>query len=538
MASKYYKDGYDCIIIGSALAGMASALRLSKYGLKNILILERQSMPGGVSNSFVRNGIELEASLHEISGISSEMHPLAVRNFLKEFNVDVEWIKCPIAYKYVEPGFECTIHSGEGGDYEIPIQDIIKAVGDDEEHSLYQKLYTCFKDINDVFNSVWGFSSGRVFDITLYPSYLSLMRSFNYSTDEVLDTYDFPPIVKRILLAYWCYLGNEPKNLPYVLYCCLIADYIGHGAYTCKKTSHELSMKMLDACRKRGIQVEFNQEVEKIHVKDNHVIGVSLKDGSMIHSNYVVCGAYPQKVYNSMIEPKKETPKKAFKLLNSRDISMSVFSVIMVLDKSSEELGLDSYMTFYAPIGLDFDKIIKSYHSQGDFKYYTSVCMNKLNENCSPKGTCVYSITALPYPDSFKDVNEYNYDEVKHKIASQLIECESERLGFQIKDHIKEIEFITPITIAHISKSYQGCIYGFLPSMDDNIVLRVMNHQEELLIKGLAFAGAHQVSGDGMGTQILNGNQGAEDIYRQFKEDMPKPLRDIIVAKKKPKKKN
>lgn len=537
MKKKYFKSNYDCIIIGSALAGMTAALRLSKLGFENVLILERQKTPGGVTTSFVRNGTEFEASLHEMSGVSSKKYPLAVRKFLDEFNIHINWKRIDTIYRYVEPGFSCTIHAGEGQDYSIPIEDILSAVKDDTG-TLRHKLELFFGDIKNVFDSINALGDGRILETDLLPAHLDLLRSLSYSTEEVINVYEFPPVVKRILLAYWAYIGNEPKDLPYILYCCLIGDYIGHGAYTCEETSYEISLKMLETCRKKGIQVEFGQDVDKILVKDDHVIGVSLKDSTTLFSNYVISGSYPNSVYNKMIEPPNAVKKEAFQFLNSKQIGMTVFSVILLLDKPKEQLNLNTYMTLYAKEGLDFDKIMESYHSDHDFKYTTSVCMNVINPQCSRKGTTVYSITALPYPDCFKNVTEDNYDEMKHRIAKELIEMESDRLGFSLFDHILEIEYITPVSIAHYCKSYRGCIYGYIPSLDDNVAVRVMKHKDEFFIPGLAFAGAHQVSGDGMGTQFINGNQAAQDILYQFKNELPSALRQIISPDKKKKKKN
>ncbi len=236
-----------------------------------------------------------------------------------------------------------------------------------------------------------------------------------------------------------------------------------------------------------------------------------------------------------MIEPPSEVPQKAFQMLNAKSLSMSVFSTIMILDEPPEKFGMDHYMTFVAPSGLDFKKIMESYHSDHGYEYFMAVCFNQVLDYC-PKGKTIYSITALPYPDSFKDVTEENYDEKKHIIAREMIQEESRRLGVNLLDHILDIEFITPVSIAHYCKSFQGCIYGYLASLDDNVAARIMKHEEEQLIKGLAFAGAHQMSGDGMGTQFINGNQAAEDIYKQFQSDVPGPLQNIILPKKSKKK--
>ncbi len=44
----FYKDHYQVVIMGGGLAGMACALRLQKWGIKDILILEKHNLPGSL----------------------------------------------------------------------------------------------------------------------------------------------------------------------------------------------------------------------------------------------------------------------------------------------------------------------------------------------------------------------------------------------------------------------------------------------------------------------------------------------------------
>ena len=82
----FYKDHYDAVVIGGALAGMSCALSLAKEG-KSVLILERHNLPGGIATSFVRSHKEMEATLHEMMSLGPKEDPLYIREYLEKMNV-------------------------------------------------------------------------------------------------------------------------------------------------------------------------------------------------------------------------------------------------------------------------------------------------------------------------------------------------------------------------------------------------------------------------------------------------------------------
>jgi prolycopene isomerase len=135
---KYFDDHYDVVIIGGALAGLASALTLANKG-KKVLVLEQHNLPGGVATSFVRGGIEIEATLHEMMSIGTPECPLKIRKFFDEMGVDIEWIRVPEAYRLVTPNIDVTVHAGDHGDFETPAKEIADACGD-KDGSLYKKI--------------------------------------------------------------------------------------------------------------------------------------------------------------------------------------------------------------------------------------------------------------------------------------------------------------------------------------------------------------------------------------------------------------
>ena len=70
--------------------------------------------------------------------------------------------------------------------------------------------------------------------------------------------------------------------------------------------------------------------------------------------------------------------------------------------------------------------------------------------------------------------------------------------------------------------SWNGCIYGYLHSMDDHIVARLQTTEAEKFFDGLEFAGAHALTGDGMGPQVTNGRKAAQFVLSAMEKEAAK----------------
>lgn len=517
MDSPFFKKRYKVVIIGGALSGMACALQLLSKGIKDILILEQHNLPGGIATSFVRSGTEIEATLHEMMSIGNE-NQLKIGEFFKECGIDIDWLRVPDAYRYVDKDVNCLVHAGTHGDFETPAKEMASSVGDDDG-SVYQKILSFLNMCKKVYDAMNYVSMHEISKPMMLLKFPELVKTCGYSAKEVMDSYGLPKKVQNILSAYWIYVGNVVDDLPFSIFAFLLADYLGYGSVVPKKFSHEMSLKMAEKCVSQGVQMEYGQRVSQILVKDKKAYGVITADGSEILSDYVVCSAYPNTAYTKMISPKSEVPKEAIRLTNFRKLGLTCFSVVLLLDKNPEELNIHDYSTFYAPEGMDFDRIWKDYATEGPYKYITSICTNIANPGCTRKGTCIYSITALPRPDGWMKVTEENYEEMKRLNAKFFIDMESKRLGVNLYDHILDIVIESPVSIAHYTGSFRGSVYGYQHRMDDSIVARLGMDDKEHYIEHLAFAGAHQISGDGMGPAITNGRKAAKEILSSLEKE-------------------
>lgn len=501
---KFYKDHYDVVIIGGALSGLSAALQLQAKGVKDILILEKHNLPGGLATSYVRGGFEIEATLHEMMSIGPKEDRLKVGAFFDEMGVDIDWLRVPEAYRFVEPSkkIDITLHAG-----------FRKAA--DEIDAQYpgwgDKVYDFFLLCNTVYDSMNVLSVTPMSKLQMLKEHEQFVKTAGYTAYEVMDTFHFPDEIKDILSAYWIYVGSPLDKLPFTIYAFLYADYLRGGSYVAKNFSHEMSMKLEKKVEENGAQIEFRQEVEKILVKNGHVTGVRTKRGDVINCDYVISGAYPNKVYSQMIEPASEVPARAIKQINGLPLSVVPVSVMMVLDGTPKELGIKDYNIFSAE-DMNMSSLWENEKTIGPYKYLTSICLNLANPGCCPEGYTQFSITALPLVNAFLDVKEEDYPALKEKIGRELIAGYERMTGIVIHDKIHEVEVSTPVTISHYVGAWKGSIYGNLHSMENHAVARLQMREEDHVIEGLEFACAAGMSGNGMGPAVTNGRAAAKFV--------------------------
>lgn len=181
----FYKKHYDVVIIGAALAGLSAALQLQAKGVKDILILEKNNMPGGVATDFVRNGFEIEASLHEMMSIGPKDNRMVVGEWFDEMGIDIDWLPVPECYRVLLPneGVNAILHDG----FERMARDVDAVVP-----GTYQKVYDLIMLCDRVTRSMDVISVTPMSKVKMLKDHPDFVKVAGYSASEVIKTFDLP----------------------------------------------------------------------------------------------------------------------------------------------------------------------------------------------------------------------------------------------------------------------------------------------------------------------------------------------------------
>lgn len=117
------KENVDILIIGAGPAGLAAAIAACRQGIKSILVIERESEPGGILRQCIHNGFGLHRFKEELTGPEYAQKDI---DTVRELNIP---IRCSTTVLSVDTDHTVTCVSAAEGLTMIHAKAIILAMG-------------------------------------------------------------------------------------------------------------------------------------------------------------------------------------------------------------------------------------------------------------------------------------------------------------------------------------------------------------------------------------------------------------------------
>lgn len=498
---------FDVIIIGAGVGGLTAALQLAHTG-KKVLVLEKQTIPGGFATTFKRRGFIFESAVHCVDAMAEGED---IRNFLDETAVSpkVEYIKLNNFSRIIYPNHDFV------ADFDKEKFKIFLKKSFPSEDVNIERL---FKEFDKFFSDFDAFCNAGIADwlkILLIPFfYRRLMVVSGCTFEQYFSRFTKNKELIGIIGDIWRFVGLPPSKVSAFYFLNVLRGYYFSKTDYVKGGFGHLFQAISERIRELGSEIRFNSCVAKIITENTVVKKVLTQSGEEFYAEAVISNANAIDSLTNLLDD-VQVKEKYSKLLLNQEKSISAFQVYLGLKVPARLLGMQQYM-YSINSSYDHDKNYKISFELG-YKDAPIALVDhaQIDSSLVPAGKGSLMIMVLDSFRHWKDLSEENYKKIKAEVADILIKRASKYLP-GLLENIDFIEIATPMTMARYGTSPEGAIYGFAQTVKQSGFNRLDNKTK---IKGLFLAGAWTFPGGGVHGCFVSGLQAADLALKYLKKN-------------------
>lgn len=418
MPKKHNKSHYDCIIIGAGMSGLAAGIRLSMFQ-KNVLILEKHSIPGGLNSYYKRGKREFDVGLHALTNfVTSQDRGKTFNKLMKQLRIPYDDFKLNsqnyslIKFPDRELKFtndvaffteEIRLNFPHEIDNFIKLLEHIKAFN---EVNLENKTMMA-KDVVKTF----------IKDNALVEMIFCPLLIYGSAWENDMDFSQFVVMFKSIFLEGF----SRPAGGVRTIIDLLVKKYQG--------------------------EIRYKTEVTKIITKNNQIVGVEINNNEIL---------YADKILSSMGLP--ETFAKVNSDFTYPTGNLSFTESILITDKKPKDLGIDATIIFM------------NERPQYLYQRPTTFIDNKSAVVCFPNNFR-YDSFADDYNEGVMRITNIANFDLWSRLTKEAYLAEKEAVYQTSKNILKNCginsryevlfkDIFTPTTIKKYTSHFNGTVYG------------------------------------------------------------------------------
>jgi phytoene desaturase len=488
----------DVVVVGSGIAGLASAIRMAVAGHK-VKVYEASNGPGGKLSSFNLEGFRFDRgpSLFTMPALVEELFLLAGFNPKEYFDYFSLEESCRYFFADGKKLFASTNLSVLANSVEenlgLPKEKFIDHLN--RSSFFYETLAPIFLDVS--LHRTKHFTLSKTFRAVLNLHRLGLFRSMDGFNKKHLKNKNMEQFFNR----YATYNGSNPFQAPATLH---IIPHLEHnigtffpkgGMFSITKALHKLAADL-------GVEFFFNAKVEEILFENKMVSGINL-EGKRIPANLVICNVDIYFAYKNLLKT-LAAPQK----LIQQPKSSSALVFYWGINKHFPELGLHN-IVFSGDYKKEFDAIKEGKGVYVDPTIYINIT-SKHSPDDAPKGSENWFVMV-----NVPNHQGQNWMQIQQEVKKNVLRKLSLSLGENIESLIVQEAIWNPPEIESMTGSYAGALYGNSSNNKMAAFLRHPNFSKQM--KGLYFCGGSVHPGGGIPLCL----KGAAIVERCIKEDYP-----------------
>ena len=529
---------YDSIVVGGGIAGLTSAAYLARAG-KRVLLIEKNSVTGGLVNSFIRDGFQFDA------GVRALLDAGIIMPMFEELGIKLETVRSPVSLGVGED----IINIEDISDLEEyrkllyklypestgEIDEVLKAVRKIMKHMdvLYGIENPVFKDIpadrNFLFKKLLPWLPKFAFTV-------GKINRMNMPVEDYLDGIVSNPSLKDIISQH--FFKNTPTFFA-MSYFSLYLDYFyplgGVG-----KLAGAIENKVL----------EYKGEILKntlVTTIDANTCILTDSQGVKYEYDNLIWAADLKTFYN-ITDTDGLSPEIARKFVDSKDLMLdnrggdSVFTVFIEVDAPLERFKEIAHgHFFYTPVkdGMgethrqELDKLLDNFENLSKHDILTwldkftalntyEISIPGLKDpDLVPDGKTGLIISMLAEYELFNKVSEAGwYDEFKKEFEDRIIKVISGSVYPMLKDRIIKRFSFSPLSIRDRVGSSEGAIVGWSFEKPVPVVNKIQISDRSVFtpVPNIYQAGQWVYSPAGVPMSILTGRLAADKLIKKKKK--------------------
>ncbi len=484
------------IIIGAGLGGLSAACRLAKTGF-DVTVLEKNERVGGKVNFVEADGYKFDtgASLLTMKHVFEDLFEFCGRRI--EDYLTIEKLEPICRYFWSDKTRLDASQNLAKTESEIgkisseDAENFRKYLADSKQKYEIAERTFLAKSLNEL---------PQLLNVRNLPDLLKI------STLKTLDAhnknYFKSEKLRQLFNRFATYNGSSPYKTPATFALIPFVEF-GLGAWYAKGGIYEIPRALEKLAIESGVKFLFNSEVRKIEIENGKAGGVTLKNGEVLKSDFVITNADAIETYRNLID-KNEREIYTNKKLEKIEPSCSGFVLLLGVKKKFGQLAHHNIF-FSDDYKAEFKAIFEKKVLAKNPTIY--ICASsRTDETQAPKaGENLFVLVNAPYLS--EKTNWKN--EAKNYRDSVIKKLEN----FGLKDLEKSIEFeqiITPEDFERKYRANKGSIYGVSSNGVLSAFLRVPNRAKD--IENLYFVGGTTHPGGGMPLVLLSGKMAANLI--------------------------
>lgn len=470
-----------CCIIGSGVAGLASAIRLAVLGF-DVSVFEKNDYPGGKISLIEKDGYRFDA------GPSLFTEP---QNIEELFSFASENIKEYFSYKPVD--IACKYFFDDGKiinaycDKEKFATELETKTGEPRQHvfKYLSQSSALYLSAADIFLNYSLHKRSTLLKAPVIKALLACKPAYLFSN---LDKHNGKQFQKKetvqIFDRYATYNGSNPYKAPSMLSVIPHIEF-GEGVFYPRGGMISITNALYRLALKKGVQFYFNTPVESIIEKDNCVKGIVIH-GENKMCDMIVSNADVYFTYKNLLHRDDEAEKI---LRNERSSSAIVFYWGIKQNFPQLELHNIFFSNNYPE---EFQHIFQKKKIYNDPTVYINITSKCEPGKHAPEGKENWFVMINAPALLMNAVDKEMIDACRKNIIQKL----NSILKTDIESLIETEEILHPNLIEAKTASYMGSLYGTSSNSRLAAFLRHPNFSKR--VKGLYFAGGSVHPGGGI----------------------------------------